>query len=175
MKNNLIVYENRWIIEKIYEVSDRIHGQLVDPTLFEERSIKRVGEYLAQSESNRNNRRYIVRLINEVASAAIERNKNEHADTFTSLTTKNEKGETIEYTPEDVLANVESEVLAKEMATLLAQGNLRKKIILGNWITGNDNVSDIARLMAQTIGGSVETHRKYIHRFQKECRKVITF
>src|SRR5699024_9902906 len=74
----------------------------------------------------------------------------------------------------DVLANVESDVIAKEMTALLAQDDHRKKVILGNWILGNDNNSDISRLLAQTFGGNEEAHRKFIQRFRKDCRESLT-
>src|SRR5699024_8024930 len=173
MENKTIVYEIGWILERIYTVSDRVRNKLTDQSLFEERCIERVANYLNVCESHRRNKRYIERLINEVASAVLTRNRNEHAEIFSELSKKDEDGEELEFEPEDVLADVEKEVMAKEMTALLAQDDHRKKIILGNWITGNDNVSDIARLLAQTIGGPVETHRKYIHRFRKECRKFI--
>lgn len=172
MKNNLIVYENDWILERIYEVSDRIRDKLVDQTLFEERCIKRVSGYLSICETNKRNRRYIERLINEVASAVIERNRNEHTSLFSALIiTEGDEGEEVEFEPQDVLANVEEEVLAKETATLLAQDDCRDKMILRYWLIGNTNSAYISRSLARTFGGNDKSHRVYVHRFRESCRK----
>src|SRR5690625_7828477 len=101
INKNLIVYKNEWILEEIYKVSDRIHNQVTDSTLFEERSIRRVAEYLHREIDNIKNRRYIIRIINEVASSVIERNKNEHAQLFSELTSEDEDGSEIEFEPID--------------------------------------------------------------------------
>src|SRR5699024_12243784 len=85
---------------------------------------------------------------------------------------KNE-GEDIEYEPEDVLANVEKEVLMKEMTDLLAQGDHRKKVIFGQWLNGASNYAEIARLLVQTLGGKEETHRKAIKQFRTEGWEII--
>ena len=169
MKSSLVVYENNRILEKIYEVSDSIRDKLVDQTLFEERSIKRVGEYLLKDEKNIHNKRYINRIIYEVAKSVLERNKKEYSQLFVEFKTENEDGDEVEFDPKDVLADVESEIIAKEMTALLAQGDHRKKVILGSWMDGNDNNSEISRLLAQSVGGNTESHRKYIQRFRNDC------
>ena len=175
MENMKAVYEIEWLIERVYKESDKLIGKIADTSKFEERCIKDLAQYLGRAEENKKHRRHLIRMINRHVGQALEIYKTNDSVPFSVLSRKeadNEEKE-IEFEPIDVLANVESETIAKEMTALLAQDDHRKKIILGNWITGNDNVSDIARLLAQTIGGSVETHRKYIHRFQKECRKFI--
>src|SRR5690625_4541972 len=172
MKNNLIVYENRWIIEEIYSVTDRIRNKVTDTTLFEERVINRISEYLHKKEANKKNSRYIIRMINEVARSVVNRNKNEHAQTFSELTTVDCDGESIEFEPIDVLANVESDVIAKEMAALLAQDD-RRKTVVEAWTDGNTNTKSISRTLARTFGGNVESHRKFVQRFRNECHALL--
>jgi|SRR5699024_2369340 len=173
MENKTIVYEIGWILERIYTVSDRVRNKLTDQSLFEERCIERVANYLNVCESHRRNKRYIERLINEVASAVLTRNRNEHAEIFSELSKKDEDGEELEFEPEDVLADVEKEVMAKEMTALLAQDDHRKKEILGYWAIGNTNNAYISRSLARTFGGNAESHRKAINRFRKECHEYL--
>lgn len=173
-KHNLIVYKNKWIIERIYEVSDELRSRVTDQTLFEERCINRVGGYLDINSSNVRNRRYIERMIREVASSILGRNKNEAAELFTDLGTKDEESdEEIEYEPIDVLANVESEVIKKETITLLAQDDRRRTSVLEAWALGNTNDSQISRTLARTFGGNFDSQRKFVQRFQKECREQL--
>lgn len=173
VNKNLIVYKNKWIIERIYAVSERIRNKVTDQTLFEERCIKRVAEYLALDESNSKNKRYIDRLINEVASAVVERNRNEYAELFTELNRTDDEGDEIEFEPQDVSANVEEDVIQRETAALLAQGDCKKEKILGFWVIGNTNSTHISRSLARTYGGNIESHRKYIQRFRKSCAEQL--
>ena len=174
MKNNLIVYENGWIIQRIYEVSDRIRDKLTDQTLFEERCIKRITDYLLICETNKRNKRYIERLINEVASAVIERNRNEYAELFSELSTESEEDKEMEYEPIDVLADVESEVIKRETVTLLAENDCRRLTVLEGWAIGNTNDNQISRALARTYGGNPESHRKFIQRFRLRCREQMS-
>src|SRR5699024_2261467 len=179
--NELLVYELKWVLNVIYEVSDRIRGRLTDQTKYEERAINRVGRYLAIDKRNRYNKQYIIKLIEEVASSVIERNKNEHYDLFTDLAEQDEETyEMIEYEPIDEMkasdyrySKVEDEVIAKKTAAMLAQDNRRMKIIKA-WLIGNTNTSDISRTLARSLGGNVEGHRKFIQRFEKECRERLS-
>lgn len=151
-------------------VSDNIRHKLVDQTLFEERCIKRVAEYISKCDSNINNRKYIERLINQVASVVIARNKREYAELFSDMATEDSEGDEMEYEPVDVLADVESDVIAKEMTALLAQDG-RRKTIVEAWLLGNTNGRHISRTLARTLGGNEESHRKFIQRFEKECQQ----
>lgn len=169
VKNSLIVYEVAWVIRRIYEVSDKIRTSLVDQTLFEERCIERVGEYLNKDKDNKQHRRYIERMIKEVASSVSTRNKNEHAELFISLSTGNDEEEEIEFEPVDVLTDVESEIMKQETIALLTQDDRSKKV-LEAWSIGNTNNTEISRMLTHTMGGKTETHRKFIQRFEKECR-----
>ncbi len=173
IKNSLIVYEIAWVIRRIYEVSDRLRTSLVDQTLFEERCIDRVGEYLNKDKDNKHHRRYIERMIKEVASSVSTRNRNEYAELFISLSIGNEEeDEEIEFEPEDVLTDVESEIMKQETIALLTQDDRSKKV-LEAWSIGNTNNTEISRMLTHTLGGKTESHRKFIQRFEKDCREKL--
>lgn len=74
----------------------------------------------------------------------------------------------------DVLADVEGDVVTKEMAALLAKGDRRRMEILKAWIQGYNNVSDLSTLLAQRFGGKSETHRRFITRFREECQRALS-
>src|SRR5690625_1716845 len=173
MKKALEVYRNKWVIERIYVVSDRIRDKVTDQTLFEERCINRIGEYLVKSNDNINNKKYIERMINEVAKSVVDRNKNEMAEYFSSLKKEDEEGEELEYEPTDFLADVESEVIEKDMVALLAEDDHRKLKVLEGWRIGNTNDKQISRTLAGTFGGKSDSHRKFIQRFRKSCREKL--
>ena len=173
LKNLKDVYENDWIIRKVYEVSDGLRSLVADQTKFEERCINKVAEYLSGDKERINHRRYIERLIYREASSYKDRGKKEDAELFTTLATFGDDGELIEFDPEDVLADVEGEVLTKETVALLAQDDRRKELIVGSWKLGIDNNSEISRLLAQSIGGNPESHRKFIQRFRADCREML--
>lgn len=171
MKKILEVHKQRWIVDRIYEVSDSIRTMLTDQTKFEERCMKRVGEYLINNVGSEKNKRYIERLIGEVRSASLRRNKNEDANLFSDMVGKDEEGEEMEFEPVDALESVESEVVANEMTALLEQGGQRNKLILDCWATGNTNDAEISRVLEHALGGNSESHRRQIGRFRNQCRK----
>lgn len=173
MKRSLEVYKNKWLIDRIYFTSDKIRGKVVDQTLFEERCINRVGEYLLKDVNNIKNFNYIMRMINEVACSVINRNKNEHAEYFSSLKKDDDEGGEIEFEPEDDLTDVESEVIEKDMVALLAQNDHKKLKVLEGWQVGNTNDKQISRTLARTFGGKSESHRKFIQRFRDSCRNKL--
>ncbi len=76
---------------------------------------------------------------------------------------------------QDVLANVENNILEeeliKEKAALLTKGDSRELAILKGWIGGEFNDLELARVLAHSLGGKIDTHRKAIQRFRTECKK----
>src|SRR5699024_10116344 len=141
MENMKTVYENDWIIERVYKEYDKLIGKIADTSKFEERCIKDLSQYLGRAEDNKYHRRHLIRMINRHVGQAIEIYKTNNSVPFSVLSKKEAEDEEkeIEFEPIDVLAKVESETIAKEMTALLAQDDHRKKIILGNWITRHDN------------------------------------
>lgn len=172
-KNSLIVYENRWIIEKIYEVSDKVRHKITDQVRFEERCIERIGSYLVKEPDRINNKAYIIRLIREVAKASTVLFKKDDAKLLSDMVMVEDDGDEVEFEPVDVLGNVESEVIVKEMTALLGKDG-RRKAVLEAWTIGNTNDKSISSTLGRTLGGNQESHRKFIQRFRKECREQLS-
>lgn len=176
-KENLIFIEKAVRYPKVVEIVERIGNtiwhKIPDLTSFEHTCFVEIGKELEKGDvkSIEGLASYIV---NRTAARHVNRSRYESPTIFSAMSSdiKNE-GEDIEYEPEDVLANVEKEVLMKEMTDLLAQGDHRKKVIFGQWLNGASNYAEIARLLAQTLGGKEDTHRKAINRFRKECREIV--
>lgn len=173
MRNEALVYEIKWLLDLIYWESDKLIGKITDTTRFEERCIRDLGNYLALDDNNKNNHRHLKLLVYRKVREAEEVFKKENSIVMSSMIEHDEEGKEKEFEPEDVLADVEGEVIAKEMAVLLAQDDRRKKIIEA-WKVGNTNRSSISRTLARTLGGNVESHRKFIQRFEKECREKLS-
>ncbi|MGE7271407.1 hypothetical protein ACQKK5_08105 [Brevibacillus panacihumi] len=86
---------------------------------------------------------------------------------------KDDRDQTIHETIPDVLADVEGEVITKEMVALLAQGDPKKEKVLLEWLSGNTNDSNIAQMLAHLYGGKEDSHRQAIKRFRKHCQTVL--
>lgn len=168
-----ICYKTKWILEAVMHESDRLHSSITDPTKFEERCIRRVARYLEKNKENKTHRRYIFKIIKQEAKTAVNLYSKENYRTFSDLTYSNEDGEEIEFETIDILANVESELVAKEMTALLGKDGRRKEI-LEAWSIGNTNDKLISNALGRTLGGNVESHRKFIQRFRNECREQLS-
>ena|SRR5699024_9252908 len=170
MVNTKIIYSESSLLEYIFREVDKVAHIITDTARAETLILERIARYIKEDKRRLKHKRILRRLVHQTISTVISEYKIETYVTFTDMENEGDEGDLMIYEPKDVLADVESEIIAKEMTALLAQDDHRKKVILGNWVNGNDNTSDIARLLAQTIGGNVEAHRKYIRRFQLECR-----
>lgn len=87
--------------------------------------------------------------------------------------TLNDSDLDIESTLVDDLAVIDSQLIVKEEIALLAEGNLKRRFILKQWTYGENNDTNIARLLAQYCEGEVSTHIKYVQRFRARCRKAL--
>src|SRR5690625_1477740 len=168
-----VVYEMEWLIERIYWESDKLLSYVSNTERFESRCINGLAEYLTAGEGNYKNKKQLIRIINRYVKEAKEKYRKEEAELFTTLLKHDEDGEGLEFEPTDVLADVEAEIITKETAALLAQGDRRKKLVIGSWKLGKGNNSEISRLLAQSVGGNSESHRKFIQRFRTECREML--
>ena len=66
--------------------------------------------------------------------------------------------------------SVESTILIEEVIYLLAQGDLRKEIILLHWSQGASD-TEISKVLAHRFGGSSAYQRQYVIRFKKKLRE----
>ena len=172
MENVKIIYETKWLLNRVIQVSDNIRHKIVDQTKFEARCFRRLAEYLSKDPNNIKNKLYIERMIMQVASTSItDKFKKEYAELII------DGNEETSYEIEDVLANVENTVIGnhavKEKVALLAQGDYRKETVLNAWINGNTNDSEISRALACAIGGNESGHRSFVKRFRTHCRQQL--
>lgn len=174
MEKEILVYKIPWLLDRVYRESDKLLCKITDTTRFEDRCIKGLGEYLMICENNKHNKRYLEHLIIRKVKEAEENFKKEDSVRFSEIEVDEEISEEIYFDPEDVLANVESEVMQKETAALLAQGDCKKTKILGYWLIGNSSSTHISRSLARTYGGNEESHRKYVQRFRKSCAEHLS-
>src|SRR5699024_2615715 len=167
--------KHKEVVELVQEASDRIWHSLPDVTSFEHTCFTNIGRELLKGEV-KSVRAMAIHYIRRAEARHLKITKYERPDFFSEVgTTGKEEGEEVlDFEHEDVLADVEKEVMVKEMTALLAQDDHRKKMILGSWSDGNDNNSTISNLLAQTLGGKSESHRKYIQRFRKDCREILS-
>ena len=81
MENIKIIYETKWLLNRVIQVSDNIRHKIVDQTKFEARCFRRLAEYLSKDPNNIKNKLYIERMIMQVASTSItDKFKKEYAE-----------------------------------------------------------------------------------------------
>lgn len=172
MINESIVYNETWIIDEIQKSSDEVLLKQLNPGLFEKRVISKITKYITENTKRRKHRRYIIKMIKRECKDFIESRQDNKVYNFSSIYEKDEDGNEQYFEPPDVLADVEDEIMAKEMAALLAQDS-RSEIILDAWLLGNTNDTEVSRILADTLGGNSKSHRIYIQRFKKQCREKL--
>lgn len=174
MEKQTLVYEVDWLINRIYEESDKLLSRITSTERFEERCIKDIGEYLYLDKGNAKNKSHLIRLINRKVKEALESFKKEEHAYFSDVVEGEIFEDEIEFEPEDTLASVEGEVVTKEMTALLAQDDQKVRLILDYWMIGNTNNAHISRSLARTFGGNEKSHRVSIYRFRESCREQLS-
>ncbi|MCY7572461.1 MULTISPECIES: hypothetical protein [Bacillus] len=147
----------------ILHESDRIAGIVPDQTSFEQRTLLSIGYWLDRYRENGRDKRALIQRI--IKRESIKYMKETRKRVVIAIDDS--------WEPQDVLADVEGAILLKEKTALLAQGDLRKEMILKNWSRGCTNITEIAMLLAQQLGGNIEAHRKFIRRFRLYCQRVL--
>jgi hypothetical protein len=174
LENQLVCYQNAWIINEVYKYSTKISNAITNTAIVENRILQKVGKYINEDVSRLENRRYILRMIQKEVYDALKRNRKEHAIHFADISYEDDSGELIEYDPADSLAIVDTELLTKETVALLAKNDGRRNMILNAWANGNTNDTEISDTLASVLGGQSRSHCKFIQRFRTECRSALT-
>lgn len=143
--------------------SERIAGSVPDQTSFEQRTLLSVGYWLDRYRENGRDKKALIQRI--IKRESIKYMKETRKRVVIAIDDS--------WEPQDVLADVEGAILLKEKTALLAQGDLRKEMILKNWSRGCTNNTEIAMLLAQHFGGNIEGYRKYIQRFRLKCQREL--
>lgn len=168
-------YKYRWIIQELQRAVNRVSSQVSDTARIERRALQRVGEYLATHEEAFRNKKHITRLIYQETAFAINHSRRELAVSFEEITFEDKDGQTVEYEPLDVLANVASGNLEiKETITLLAKDDRRKEFVLNAWANGYKDDTEISHILADVFTGQATGHLSFIKRFRKVCRTELT-
>ncbi|MGD6975981.1 hypothetical protein ACQKKC_01595 [Bacillus altitudinis] len=147
----------------ILRESERIAGIVPDQTSFEQRTLLSIGYWLDRYRENGRDKKALIQRI--IKRESIKYMKETRKRVVIAIDDS--------WEPQDVLADVEGAILLKEKTALLAQGDLRKEMILKNWSRGCTNNTEIAMLLAQHFGGNIEGNRKYIQRFRLKCQREL--
>lgn len=166
------VYDFPWLADYIFRECEKTN--VVRLEKLEARVIREVSDYITKFPERIANRTLMrSRVRRHVAGYRADYSQSSETLFSAMSTAKDDEGKEAEYEPVDVLANVESEVVAKRTIDLLAQADRRKLVILNEWANGNTIDSDISLALAREIGGNPESHRKAIQRFRIECRNAL--
>ena len=180
IKNDNLIFikeamKHQEVLDVVEMVAETIWHKIPDITSFEHTCYVNIGKEMAKKEV-RSIRGLATHVANRSAAKHINATKYHTPTPFSDIESEingEEDTDEMEFEPEDVLANVESDVIAKEMTALLAQDDHRFKMILGYWVDGNTNNAYISRSLARTFGGNAESHRRSISRFRESCRDTL--
>src|SRR5690606_27687241 len=115
------------------------------------------------------------RYIKRAAARHLRKTKYIPPVNFSTLVSVNDEGEEEEFEIVDVLADIENQMIeqerVKEKVALLSKGDQRRKMILNAWASGEYNDLELARVLAHSYGGQINTHRIFIRRFRIECQQ----
>lgn len=169
--NQEVCYSHPGIIKEVFDLTSEAASIVTDTSRLENDILNDIGSYLMKDPNNYKKRRYIRRIINSKISVAKRRNKLEQATSLSDESFEDDEGQAVEYEPEDVLADINSGNLeVKETIALLAQNDRRRNLILNAWTKGYTDDRELSSILADTLGGNSESHRKFIHRFRNSCR-----
>lgn len=175
MKSMSLIYENTRLLDRITQAVDNVRNKVTNTEILEDRIYKRLSRYIKGNPDKAKHINTLTRMTYETIAEVRNGYKNEHYEHYSNFDEVNESdGSKTEFEPVDVLADVESEVVTKEMTTLLAQDGHRDKEILNYWLIGNTNSAHISRSLARTFGGNDSSHRVYVHRFRESCREQLS-
>lgn len=174
------VYGNKKIVEMVTAASTELSSKVCDPTSFEQACYTRIMssiEKLGDIENLEGLAYNIIRLVRRdfYKNRQSERLLN---TTFYEGFTKDEKDRTFEIEDEnfvpaiDRIIEAEENIELKQKISVLANGDRKKELILTAWANGLTNDLELSRLLAQSLGGKAEAHRKYIARFRAKCQQT---
>lgn len=150
------------LITNVEKLEQRIYNQLVKYYEFKtKRSFARI-RYLIDREIDFVKKEY--RL--------------QESTVFSSLAITNDFGESQEFEPHDILANVEdAAILSVERASIRKKiaglaSNDFENFTLNAWATGMSD-SEISRTLASRFGGKFDTYRKNVQRFRAVCQRKL--
>lgn len=177
MKDIEIVYKHNDALNYLRDCVEQVTHLVTDTEKLEERIFKQLASYLKTGKKSFARIRHIV---NREIHLALRQFRKERtiilsAVRVTTFYIMNDFGESYEFEPQDVLANVEDAVIEKssikEKIAGLASDD-RERFTLNAWIDGVDDTT-IAKALASRYGGKTEGHRTFIKRFRAKCQRKL--
>jgi len=157
--------------------SEQIWYKIENQAEFECRCIRQIEKALQNFDTNRGKLKTLITgvIIKEKADYLARRTRKLVTMTMDKPLYIDKDGEEVEFEVADVLANVEADIIEQESvnekAALLAKGDSRRMAILTAWSNGEFNDLELARALACSFGGKIDSHRTFIKRFRIECQE----
>lgn len=173
MNNITIVYEKPWVLGYVRQKVDEISHIITDIDKLETRIYKQLSDYFARGKSSYMR---VQKLVNREIDLALKQFGTQNIVVFSDLSKRNDFGESMEFEPEDLLAQVSETVLEnislnEEIARLAADD--RERFTLNAWANGLSD-TQVSETLARHFGGKCESHRKFVQRFKAKCRSKLT-
>lgn len=171
MERQEVVYKHEWAINFAREQVSKVSLEISRTDKLEHRVINQVGNYLLSPSGSIRHKRFIRRLVMQEIETAKRLYRSRATELLADISFEDDEGQAVEYEPEDVLADINSQELElKQTIELLAQNDRRRETILTAWANGYTDDREISGILADTLGGKSESHRKFIQRFRNSCR-----
>jgi hypothetical protein len=155
----------------IEQASKEVSGYISDVAKFEARLMIKIERAIREFDTSKNTsfKTFVISIINREKGYVIKRNK--HKPRCVSLEALDEK--LAEFGGLKIKCerpSVDSYAIAKDLITLLAQGDVRNREILRRWSDGEDDTY-ISEVLAHLLGGKQSSHYRYINRFRTKLRE----
>lgn len=173
MNNITIVYQKPWVLGYVRRKVDEISHIITDIDKLETRIYKQLSDYFTRGKTSYKRVQY---LVNREVDLALKQFGTQNIIVFSDLSKRNDFGESMEFEPEDLLAQVSETVLEnislnEEIARLAADD--RERFTLNAWANGLSD-TQVSETLARHFGGKCESHRKFVQRFKAKCRSKLT-
>lgn len=172
MNNITIVYQKPWVLGYVRQKVDEISHVITDIDKLETRIYKQLSDYFSRGKTSYKRVQY---LVNREIDLALKQFGTQNIVVFSDLTKRNDFGESMEFEPEDLLAQggetvIENISLSEEIARLAADD--RELFTLNAWANGFSD-PQVYTTLARHFGGNQESHRKFVQRFKVKCQERI--
>lgn len=166
-----IVYKERWLVDFVNTQVART--RVTNQSLLESRIHKQLEKYLLKFQDAHRHRNKLRQIVNDEIASSVKLYKLERTESFSGTCVVNDFGESLEFEPEDVLANVEEPMLEKSsiserIRSLAATDS--EEFVLNAWIDEKSD-SEIARELALRFGGNSRSLRIWVQRFRTKCQE----
>lgn len=172
MREIKIVYENKRALSYLRKRVEDVSSAITNTEKLEASIFAQLTDYLATGSSNFRRIKY---LVDREIKRALNQYRTEKVVLISTLSSSDDFGESSEFDPQDVLANVEDAVVQKsslhEKIAGLASDD-REFFTLKAWSNGS-NDAEISRSLADHFGGNSNSHRRFIQRFREKCQRKL--